>query len=365
MKTIQEVLHFENILKVIQEVKGGVTGGILPEEMFRPTQKGIGNVGYYFKVTSTRKVAQAVRYGSPSKNVKLPGVAKVPVTLTHSFEHFDHEPNLVAILKSPDDRIQQLGAAEVGRQAGEFTRRFVNSRRAYAYSALTTGKIMLDDEGELTMKAGDAVITIDFGVPASNKNQLNSLGKGNIIATKWSDSAADMAGQIANLQIASASLTGYPVTTAYYGKKIPTYVAKNTIMKEFLKMNPGYAADVASGAIPDGFISLRWRPSYTANYVNPKGSVELFWGDNMVVFTPDVTDVGWWDFIEGSYAIPSNVGQLYGDASQAINSLQTIFGLFGYAIVNHDPAGIRQYGGDTSLPVIAVPKAVFVADVEF
>jgi len=85
MKTIQEVLHFENILKIVEEVKGGVPGGILPEQMFRATRRFLGNVGYYFKVTSTRQVARQVRYGSPSTAVKLPGVSKVPVTLGHSF----------------------------------------------------------------------------------------------------------------------------------------------------------------------------------------------------------------------------------------------------------------------------------------
>lgn len=363
MKTIQEILHFENILKVVEEVKGGVPGGILPEGMFRATRRFLGNVGYYFKVISTRQVARQVRYGSPSVAIKLRGVSKVPVTLAHAFEHFDHEPNLVAVLKSLDDRIQLLGAQEVGRQAGQFTQRFVNARRAMAYSALTTGKIMFDDEGELTMKTSQAAITVNFGIPAGNKGSLNALGAGVIITASWATATTDIPLQIAGIQVAAARLTGYPITEAYYGKNVPSYIAKNTAMKEFLKMNPGSNQAVRRGDIPDGFINLNWHQAYGAFYTREDGTSHQFWTDDMVVFTPNIADVGWWDFLEGSYSIPTDVGQMYGDAIQALNSLQTVFGLFGYATVIHDPAGIRQYAGDTSLPVIVVPKAIFIADV--
>ncbi len=362
-KSIQELLHYQNIIATIQAVKGGVPGGILPEQMFRPTKRFIGNMGYYFKVESTREVAQAVNYGSPSKAVKLQGVSKVPITLMHSFEHFDHDPNTLAQLLSTDNRTQLLGAEEVGRKAGDFAQRQVNLRRAAWYAAICFGKIYLSSEGALLPSSTGAAITIDFGIPAGNKNQLNALGAGNIITASWATAGTDIPLQIAGIQIAAAQLTGYPVNTAYYGKNIPSYVAKNTAMKEFLKMNPPSNQAVRLGKIPDGFLGITWRPGYTAFYKDAKGTARNFFTDDMVVFTPDVADSGWWNFLEGSYAIPTNIGQAYGGAMQALNSLATVFGNFGYATVQHDPAGIRQYGGDTALPVIAVPKAVFIADV--
>lgn len=362
-KSIQEILYFENILATIAAVKGGVPGGILPETMFSPTKKTIGNAGSYFKVESTRRVAQAVMYGSPSKAVTMKGVSKVPVTLVHSFEHFYHDPNLVAVLKSLDDRIQQMGAEEVGRKAGEFAQRFVNLRRAAWYQALTEGKIYLDADGNLVHSSDLATVTIDFGIPAGNKAQLNALGAGNIITASWATAGTDIPLQIAGIQIAAAQLTGYPITNAYYGKNIPSYISKNTAMKEFLKMNPGSNQAVRRGEIPDGFINLTWRPAYTAFFADKTDTTRSFWTDDTVVFTPADNDAGWWNFLEGSYGIPTNIGQIYGDAMQSLNSLATVFGMFGYATVTHDPAGIKQYGGDTFLPVISVPKSIFIADV--
>jgi len=362
-KPIEEILHFENIIATIEAVKRGVPEGIIPDAMFRPTKSFLGNVGYYFKVTSTRQVAQAVMYGSPSKAVKMAGVSKVPVTLLHAYEHFDHDPNLVAVLKSTDDTIQQMGAQEVGRQAGEFTKRFLNLRKAAWYCALSKGKIYLDDEGNLLNSSKGAAIIIDFGVPDGNKNQLNALGKGDIITASWATATTDIPLQIAGIQQASAQLTGYRITTAYYGKNIPSYIAKNTAMKEFLKMNPGSNQAVRRGEIPDGFINLQWREAYSAFYADKSNVAQQLWDDDMVVFTPDDTDSGWWGFLQGSYGVPTNIGQIYGDAMAALNSVRTVFGMFGYAAITHDPVGICQYGGDTMLPVIAVPKAIFIADV--
>lgn len=362
MKTIQEVLHYENILRVVEEVKD-LSQTPVPDRMFTPTDTVMGNTGSYVKVTSSRQIAQAVMYGAPSKNVKLQGVSKVPVTCIHSFEHIQHTPNTVMQLKSEDGGIQRMGIQTVGRQARDFALRFIRLRRAAWYQALTTGLIYLDSEGDLLPSAAGAAITINFGIPAGNKNQLNALGKGNIIAASWATAGTNIPNHIAGIQMAAAQLTGYRITTAYYGKNIPGYVASNTAMKEFLKMNPPSNAAVLSGAIPDGFINLKWREAYSGLWVDGKGVSQVPWGDDMVVFTPDEADLGWWGFLEGTYPIPTDIGEMSSDVIAALNSVQTVAGQFGYAQVTHDPVGIKQFGGDTFLPVINVPKAVFVADV--
>lgn len=364
-KPIEEILHLENIMKVIEAVKGGVPGGILPEAMFRPQQKVMGNSGTYTKVTSTRKVAQAVRYGSASKAVKLEGVSKVPVTLIHAYEHFDHEPNVLALLQSNSGGQQLLGAEIVGKKASDFAQRYVNLRRTAWYSAMTNGKIWFDGDGNLLPSASGAVVTIDFGIPAGNQNQLDALGAGDIISAKWSATDTDIPTQITNIRKAAAQLTGYRITTAYYGANVPSYVAKNTAMKEFLKLNPGSNQAVRNGEIPNGFQKLNWVAAYEAFYNDANGANQSWWSDDAVIFTPDVGDAGWWDFIEGSYSVPTDVGTLAADAMAQLKALRTIFGMFGYATVSHDPVTIKQYAGDTFLPAICVPSAIFQAAVHW
>lgn len=365
MKTIEQVLHFENILKVIEAIRGGVPGGILPESMFTGFSKCLGNIGHYTRIESTRQTAQAVMYGAPSKNVQLKGVSKVPVTLIHSFECFQHNPIVSTLLQSEDGGEQKYGVEIVGRQTASLTQRNINLRRAAWYQALTLGKIHFDSEGDLLSSAAGAAITVDFSIPAGNKNQLNALGKGNILAATWSNAATDIISQIKNLQKAAANLTGYQIATAYYGANIPGYVGANTIMKEYIKTSPGWSPKLGQSKIPDGLFNLRWRDASLANYVDKTGTVKFFWADDMVVFAPDVADLGWYDFVEGSYPLPTDVGTLHGDAVAATSDLQTIYGLGGYAQVTHDPVGIKQYSFDTFLPVIAVPKSIFIGTVKF
>jgi hypothetical protein len=362
-KTLQQLLFYKNIIAVIQAIKGGIPSGIIPPQMLNPTKKITGNVGVYKKYESTRQAASAVHYGAASKGIKLTGVSEQGVKLIHSFEHFDHDPNTVAQLISQDGNLQMLGADEVVNKIRDFGTRFTNLRLAAWYSLLFNGIIWLDGEGNLLYSSSGAAITIDFNVPAGNKGQLDWDGNGAIIGASWATAGTNIAAHITDIQQAAAVLSGYPIVNAFYGKNIPTYIAGNTIMKEYLRTNPMANDAIKIGGVPKGFLNLNWIPAHTAFYSDKDGTARFFCGDDTVVFTPDVADAGWWGFLEGSYAIPTNIGQVQSDAMAALNSLRQVNGMFGYATVSHDPVGIRQYGGDTFLPTLNVPKAIFIADV--
>jgi len=361
-KPIEALLHVDNFLRTIEKVKAGVPSDILPPRMFKPTDKTLGNAGFYFKVEGTRQTAQQVAYGAPSKSMVGKGVSKQPVTLLHSFENFTHDPILLNLLKSLNDGTQQRGVELVGRKIAEFTQRFVNLRRAAWYSALALGKIYFDVNGDMLPSSAGAVLTVDFSVPAGNQNQLDWDGNGAIIGASWATASTDIIGDLRELKLASIALTGYKLKYAYYGSNLPGYFATNTTLKEYLARNQSANAALLKGEIPDGLMGLTWIDAQHAFFEDAGGTNRFFWGGNTVVFTPDPADIGWWGMIEGSYLVPSDVGQLYGDALAAINALREVFGTFGYAKIGHDPVGITQYGGDTFLPVIAVPNSVFIAD---
>lgn len=365
MKPIEAILHHKNIMGVVEKVKDGVPDGILDPTFFRPTKQIIGNEGTYFKVESTRQVARAVNYGSPSVKAKTKGISKQSVTLIHAYENFDHNPNTVALLLSEDNQEQQLGAKNVARRVQQLLQRSINLRRAAWYIAMANGKIWLDGDGNLLASASGAVVTIDFGVPAGNKGQCDWDGKGAIIGASWATGSTDVVGHMMKFQKAGLALTGYAPRTVYYGANIPGYVAKNTSMKEYLKTASGgaMAKIVASGMIPDGFAGFNWRPAYLASYEDKDGTTQWHWGDDTIVVTPAANDPGWFAFLEGSYSIPTDVGVMHSDAMAALRSLKKVFGMFSYADVIKDPVTVRQYAGDTFLPIITVPKSIFIADV--
>jgi hypothetical protein len=362
-KAIEDILHVENFLRTIEKVKAGIPGDILPPRMFKPTDKVKGNAGYYYKVEGTRQVAQQVAYGAPSKSMIGKGVSKQPVTLVHSFENFTHDPNLMALLKSTDGKVQMRGAEIVGKKIANFTTRFQNLRKAAWYAALTLGKIYFDGEGNLLPSDTGAVVTIDFAIPAGNQAQLDWDGGGAIIGASWATAGTDIIGDLRELKLAAIAQTGYPIKKAYYGANIPGYFAANTTLKEYLARNQSGNAALLKGEVPPGLMGLDWIDAQNAFYEDASGTNQFFWGGDAIVFTPDPADIGWWGLIDGSYPVPTDIGKIYSDALTALNSLREIFGMFGYATVSHDPVGITQYGGDTFLPYIAVPKSIYIADV--
>ena len=362
-RPIEDILHIDNFLRAIEKVKDGIPGDILPPRFFRPTDKTKGNAGFYYKIIGTRQVAQQVAYGAPSKSMVGKGVSKVPVTLIHAFENFTHDPNLMALLLSTDGGTQLRGAEIVGKKIQTFTTRFQNLRKAAWYSALAKGAIYFDGAGNLLPSSSGAVITIDFGIPAGNKAQLNWDGGGAIIGASWATAGTDIIGDLRELKLASIALTGYPLKYAFYGSNIPGYFAGNDSLKEYMSRNISGNAAVLKGAVPADLMDFTWIDAQTAFYEDADGTNQFFWGGDTIVFTPDPADIGWWGMIEGSYPVPSDIGKIHGGAMAALKSLREIFGMFGYATVGHDPVGITQYGGDTFLPYIAVPNSVFIADV--
>jgi len=364
MKPIESLLHVDNFLRTIEKVKAGIPDDILPKRMFKATDKCVGNTGFYYKVVGTRQTAQQVAYGAPSKSMVGKGVSKQPITLLHSFENFGHDPNLLALLKSTTGSTQRRGIEIIGRKIAEFTQRFINLRRAAWYSALILGHIYFDGDGNLLPSSVGAVLDIDFSIPAGNQNKLNWDGNGAIIGASWATAGTDIVGDLRELKLASIALTGYRLKYAFYGSNVPGYFAANTALKEYLSRSTSANAALLKSEVPDGLMGLTWVDAQHAFYED-QNSVNRFFmpGGDAVIFTPDPNDIGWWGLVEGSYNIPSDLGKLYTDALQGLMALREVFGMFGYAKVSHDPVGIAQYGGDTFLPVIAVPSSIFIANV--
>jgi len=361
---LETIIGYKNLCGVIQGVKGG-TGMDFPPEFLRVTKQISGKTGEYTRVDGDRKVARIVAYGSPSQRRNLTGISKVAVNLLHSFEHEIIEGAILLALQDSNAQKQEMGAAEIARQTGDFARRFDELRKAMVRSILATGQIHFDEDGNLLASSDGAAFSIDFGVPAGNKDQLDVFGDGDIIDVSWDNAAAKIAVHMRALQEAAVRLTGYELTHAFYGKNIVEYLLKNTSVGKLIQNNNALNTSLQSGIIPDGFMGIqKWFKMNVSFFEDEDGEIVEIFGDNDITFTPTPSS-DWWGFIEGSYPVPTNLGNVSGDASGAAGGLAEIFGRFSYAHIINDPTGIKQYAGDTMLPVLQVPKAIFIATVDF
>ena len=359
-KTLQEVLGFENLTGVITDPKGGVPDDIIPPE-FMSITKGIeGDTATYTKVAGNRQTARLVHKGNPSVRTKLAGVSEIPVKLMNTFEHQFHKADtLIQLRNFENESIQQKGMAEVARQVALFRQRFNNLRMSTIYSILKQGKIYFDGEGNLQLTDSGAVTTIDYGIGANNLHQLNG-----IIAASWATDTTDIPAHIKGVKKAARQTTGYPIELAFYGEDIFTHLASNDFIGNLLNGSPPDAQAFLKHEIPNGFLNLTWIPVEQAFFEDFNGTNREWFDGDAVIFTPR-PDATWWETLEGTTPVPTNMSNVTEDATGALGDITMVTGMGSYATLKDDPVAIKHYGFDTFLTVLKVPDAIFIADTVF
>jgi len=204
-------------------------------------------------------------------------------------------------------------------------------------------------------------VAVDFGVPSGNREQLDVFGEGALISATWANAGTAIHSQVSALKKAARKLTGYPLRHAFYGGNILDYLLGNTKLKELINRTPSGQQAASANEIPAGFLGLQWHPIDEAFYVDADGAHQDFFGGDTVVFTPDPSPE-WWEVVEGTYPVPTDLGQVGPDGQAALGGVAAAAGMFSYAAVSHNPVGIEQFAGDTFLPP-KVPGAIFIADV--
>ena len=347
-----------------------VTQGIpdpLPEGFDVVTDKVLGNSARVPRIEGTRETAKLVMYGAPAVRRSLQGIEMVDVKCLHAFEELQIDVLTMQRLREWESyNIQgDLGVQEVARQAAVFRQRFANLRIAAKLLMLAYGKVNYDGQGNLLDPAAavpDDGVSVDARVPAGNKDQLNILGDGNIIAASWNTASTDIPLHVRNIIDASVKLTGYVPELAIYGKNIQSYLTKNDFVKDYLSRNPIYAQPVLTGnALPSGFLDLTWVRGYTTFFVDSGGTRRQIVGDDTVIFCPRPSP-DWWKVIEGSYAVPNSINISQEQISLAGN-FTIKYGRFGYSLPCTNPISYLTYFGDTFLCWPAVPNALIIGDV--
>ncbi len=365
--TLQDVLGGPNLCGVIQGTATGIPN-VFPPAFYAVDKTVDRDTGEYTRVSGTRTVARIAAYGSPSQQRQLRGLEAVPVKLIHTVESFLlPTADYLNLLQYEDTAKQKRGIQEVTRQVREFRKNFDNLRVASLTQMLFQGSIYWDGAGNLLPNSTGAKTIANFGVPAGNQGQLDPLSQGsNVIDTSWDNAAANIDKNLLTLRQIATRLTGYPLKYAFYGRNVPTYLTNNTKLQNYFIRDPGDNAQYLSTAdIPSPLLGLEWRPAYDAFFEDATGTLQNLVGDDQVVFTPEPSS-DWIGWLEGTYPVPTNLGNVAQDAAESLrSSVTTASGMFAYGVVNTDPVTVKMVAGDTFLPVLKVPKAIFIATVKF
>jgi hypothetical protein len=365
--TLQDILGGPNLCGVIQGTATGIPS-VFPPSFYQVDKTVDRDTGQYTRVYGTRTVARIAAYGSPSQQRQLKGVEAVPVKLIHSVESILlSTSDYMNLLQYDDTAAQTRGIQEVTRQVREFRANFDNLRVAALTQMLFQGAIYWDGNGNLLPNGTGAKTVASFSVPSGNTGQLDPLGTGTpIVDTSWDNVAADIDHQILGLRQLATRISGYPIKYAFYGKNVPSYLTNNTKLQNYFVRNSSDNNQYLSSAdVPSPLLGLTWLPAYDAFFEDQTGALQGLVGDDQVVFTPEPSP-DWIGWLEGTYPVPTNIGAVNMDATQSLRqNVTTAAGMFAYGILSSDPVTVKMVAGDTFLPVLKVPKAIYQATVRF
>lgn len=354
----EEILNYLPLSTAVESIKTGIPK-VLPDAFWTTTERVVGDKANYIQYKGTRQVARLTPYGAPPVQTKKVDISDKSIKLLHANEKMPFSQELFRVFRAwaKYEPQQMFAMQQIEYQALQFKQRFDNLRLAAVTSMMANGKLWFDASGNLLPTSSGADLTIDYGVPANNTGQLNGL-----ISASWATTTTDIVTQVNGIKRAAVQATGYPITTAYYGKNIPGYLSTNAATQQFLSRNSVRNEQfLATGEIPDGVLGLRWVPVQNAFWADSTDAVQTIFGDDAVTFAPDISPSVYCLF-EGSYLVPSSFG-MFGDGMAALDSLAEVYGMGRYAFLDTPPVQIFDVAFDTFMPMLRVPEAFFMADV--
>lgn len=362
MASILDILAWRNISTAVQKVETGIPNR-LPPAFNTLTEQVLGDRTTYVTFYGQRQTARRGEYGGQSRARTLRPLGEQSVALLHFPEHIKIRQELMLRLRNPSDLLaQQLAQQEIARHGADFRTLFDNTRVACQTLLLSKGKLWFDASGNVLNTSSGAAVTVDYGVPANNLNQLNG-----IISASWATASTPIIQNLENVRIQMKKNTGRDLKHVFYGKNIANYLFTNDTLKTYWQFNSAmYDSFKASpGRVPKGFADLEWHfmgdTFYATTNEAPTDTTADLWDADTVTFTPEI-DRNVYTLYEGSVTVPTRF-QIAAGAEAALADYEIVYGMGGYAVEEYDPVGIKEVYFDTMLPHWKNPYDLFIADV--
>jgi hypothetical protein len=368
-RSVNELLAPEVILREVSRIK---LPGTTLSDIFgwglaqRNPDNMTGNVidydlrdGRYDVFNRSREIATATVPGTQNVNIKPQKVGVVRFTVPRSAERIPllHE-QLVnrRALGQAVNQVDAMGANYIDRQKQYMMMRVANMIE-FQTAAMLRGSYSFDQEGdELRQLFTGGQDTIDFLIPANNKNQLNG-----IIGTSWATTSTDIPGDVMAINQAANDLTGMGIEHAVLNSNTWQYVinnlkiqaqagTSNTPFSSYTKTGPGqFTASLR--AIP----WIQWHVvDYSLSIWNGNtafSDVRLI-ADDQVTFFPE-PDSSWVQYLNG--------GEMVTEGPRGTAAFRNGFYAYGYE--SWDPSGWNLCTVHNGIPCLYVPGAIFNADV--
>jgi hypothetical protein len=380
MATLQEVLSPSVVNRVISRIKVPQSRlqNFFGFQLGGPNNNPIGRRNFSWDIfDKTRSLAPMRAPGTGPATAARQVVGRV----TGVFPRFHAEIRLdyevlhnLRSLGRPAGEIDQMGLNYITRQEEYLAQLFANVRE-FMVSRMLKGSfdILQDGDNWLPVDVGSGTVTVDYKVPAGNKNQLNMTSNGNIIDARWDNVNTSIFQHILSVNQAFEQQTGRPLRHIWTDSTVWRYVLTNTQIHDVGgTANTVFAQyDNVEERGPDGlptneFVGvlraipwLKWHIYDAGINVPGTGATQTFkrFFDSSVGEVSFLPDPGpdWTEMVIGSEPVIDAYG------SPAVER----FGFYAWTFTNIKPASIELLAVDNCIPAIYSPQSLALGNVIF
>jgi hypothetical protein len=251
--------------------------------------------------------------------------------------------------------IDRGGAKYIARQELYMAQRYANLIE-FQTASMLRGSYTFDQDGDILYhRFTGGEYTINYQLPANNKNQLNG-----IIGTVWSNTASDIPLDCFDINAQSVQDTGLPIEHVIVSSTIWNHVVNNTKV-----INQGGSSNlvfetisrVGAGEFSARLRAIPWLQWHIVDYGLDvwDGSSETFTRlipTDVAVFLPNPS-MAWTAYIRGCEYVT--------EGPNGVRDLRK--GFYPYAYPHHDPSGWRLNAVHNGFPALYLPKALYYATV--
>lgn len=367
-RSVQEVLYPEVIMREVSRIQ--LPGTVL-SDLFGwglaardPAQQNGNTVDYdlregsYDVFNRSRRIARGSVPGTPNTRIKPQKVGRVRFTIPRSAEQIPLTDEDMVNRRQIGQQvtvIDSMGENYIMRQK-RYMAEGVANMIEFQTAAMMRGSYTFDQDGdELKQGFSGGETTIDFQIPANNKNQLNG-----IIGTTWATASVNIVQDMLQINMASNDISGLGIEHAVCNSNTWAYVINNDYVKaqagtantpfqSYERTGPGTFAIVLR-AVP-------WLQWHIVDYPldiwdgSAETSTKLI-ADDQVTFMPTPSP---------DWVVYMNGGEMVTEGPNGARGWHN--GFYAYAYPSHDPSGYQLCSVHNGIPNLLIPGAIFNADV--
>lgn len=298
------------------------------------------------------------RLGGSSRSIDTVNLKQRRGVLFRTFNHQPYGMDVMNAIREPDSReLDDRGRREIERQTAHFRQRHATLKELIFSKILTAGAVYWDrNTGKVEESSGDDNQSITFGIPSANQTDL-----GGQITTNITSASFNFWGLFSYMDDQSAANNSQPVTDIWINRRNLKYIRENTQFQKWAAANMQDAADILRGNMPVNMFGKTWH-FVGGNYTDSGGTLRPYIPTSKLIATPSPGDRSWYEAANGATLVPTSLDMKTG-VSEAVNSVQKVYGPFSYAKVKDDPVQVVQYAGDCFGLNLVDPNCIYQATV--